>query len=173
MGTRMILSKERDLRLVTIRRGGTLTDVDHRRLALWAADCAAHVLHHFEQVRPGDTRVRDTIELTRAWGRGELGMKRARQASFAAKAAREVTGAAKHAAMSASQAVVVSHVAAHNLGAAAYAIRAARAAAPEAEQLAAGQRECAWQRAQIPEDLRALVLDDQQKRNSICWFVFD
>ena len=33
----MILSKVRDPRLVTIRRGGTLTDSDHQLLALWAA----------------------------------------------------------------------------------------------------------------------------------------
>jgi hypothetical protein len=36
----MILSKVRDPRLVTIRRGGTLTDSDHHLLALWAAECA-------------------------------------------------------------------------------------------------------------------------------------
>ena len=33
----MILPKVRDLRLVTIRRGGSLTDADHRLLAIWAA----------------------------------------------------------------------------------------------------------------------------------------
>jgi hypothetical protein len=37
----MILSKTRDPRLVTIRRGGTLTDADHHLLALWAAVCGA------------------------------------------------------------------------------------------------------------------------------------
>ena len=45
----MILPKIRDPRLVTLRRGGTLTDADHRRLALWAAQCAEHVLHFFEE----------------------------------------------------------------------------------------------------------------------------
>jgi hypothetical protein len=39
----VILSKDRDPRLITIRRGGTLTDADHRLLALWAAECAEHV----------------------------------------------------------------------------------------------------------------------------------
>ncbi|HKP61045.1 MAG TPA: hypothetical protein VJV78_30150 [Polyangiales bacterium] len=71
------------------------------------------------------------------------------------------------------QAVAVARVAAHDVGAAAYAIRAARAAAPEAEQHEAGHQECVWQRAQLPLDIRALVLDDQQKRNRICWFAFD
>lgn len=45
----MILGTERDPRLVTIRRGGSLTDGDHQLLALWAADCAAHVLDLFER----------------------------------------------------------------------------------------------------------------------------
>jgi len=44
----MIFSKVRDPRLITVRRGGTLQDADHRLLALWAADCAQHVLHLFE-----------------------------------------------------------------------------------------------------------------------------
>jgi hypothetical protein len=64
-------------------------------------------------------------------------------------------------------------VAAHELGAAAYAIRAAQAAAPEIESEAAGRRECQWQRARLPVEIRELVLDDQRLRNELCWFVFD
>ena len=67
----------------------------------------------------------------------------------------------------------VAHVAAHELGAAAYAIRAARAAGPEGESEEAGQRECQWQREQLPGAIRELVLDDQRLRNDICWSVFD
>ena len=52
----MILPKDRDPRFITIRRGGTLTDLDHQLLALWAAVCAEHVLHLFESARPSDTR---------------------------------------------------------------------------------------------------------------------
>ena len=48
----MILPKERDPRFITIRRGGTLETSDHRLLALWAADCAEHVLPLFEAVEP-------------------------------------------------------------------------------------------------------------------------
>ena len=59
----MIFSDVPDPRLVTIRRGGTLTDADHHLLALWAADCAEHVLHYFERARPGDERPRRAIEL--------------------------------------------------------------------------------------------------------------
>ena len=50
----MILPKIRDPRFITMRRGGTLLDDDHHLPAIWAADCAQHVLHHFEQVRPND-----------------------------------------------------------------------------------------------------------------------
>jgi hypothetical protein len=80
MGRLVILPKIRDPRFITVRRGGTLQDDDHRLLALWAADCAEHVVHHFEQARP---------------------------------------------------------------------------------------------RAQLPEAIRELVLDDQRLRNELCWFAFD
>lgn len=125
----MILPKIRDPRFITVRRGGSLQDEDHHLLALWGADCAEHVLHHFEHARPGDDRPRRAIELGRAW--------------------------------------------AHELGAAAYAIRAAQAAAERDEQVAAGRTECRWQRAQLPAQIRGLVLDDQRLRNPLCWFVFD
>lgn len=47
----MILPKDRDPRFITICRGGTLTDLDHQLLALWAAACAEHVLHLFASGR--------------------------------------------------------------------------------------------------------------------------
>lgn len=170
----MILPKERDPRLVTIRRGGTLTDEHHRLLALWAADCAEHVLHFFEEAHPGDDRPRRAIEAVRAWTRGELTMMQSRNAAFASNAAaREASGAARFAAYAAGQAAAVPHVAAHELGAAAYAIKAARAAAPKEEQEEAGRLECRWQRARLPDEIRELVLDDQRLRNELCWFVFD
>ena len=166
----MILPKIRDPRFVTIRRGGTLTDENHRLLALWAASCAEHVLPFFEAARPADPRPRQAIEHARAWARGEVKMMQARAAGgHAMGAARDLTGAARHAAYAAGQAAVVAHVAAHELGAAAYAIKAARAAEGEA----AGRLECRWQRDQLPEAIRELVLDDQRRRNDICWSVFD
>jgi len=173
-----ILAKDRDPRLVTIRRGGTLTDPDHRLLALWAASCAEHVLDLFESARPEDPRPRQAIERARAWVRGEATMSQARAAASAANdAARDLSGAARHAAHAAGQAAAVAHVAAHELGAAAYAIKAARAAAPEGEMEEegenAGRLECRWQRDQLPEAIRELVLDDQRLRNDVCWSVFD
>ncbi|MEI7643786.1 MAG: putative immunity protein [Chloroflexales bacterium] len=170
----MILPKERDPRFVTIRRGGTLTDADHHLLALWAAACAEHVLDRFESAQPEDPRPRQAIAQVRAWVRGAITMSQARAAGgHAMAAARDLRGAARHAAYAAGQAAVVAHVAAHELGAAAYAIKAARAAAPEGEGARAGRLECQWQRDQLPEAIRALVLDDQRVRNAICWSVFD
>lgn len=170
----MILPPVRDPRFTTIRRGGTLTDSDHRLLALWAAACAEHVLPLFEAVQPSDARPRAAVEQIRAWARGEVTMSESRAAGgHAMAAARVLRGAARHAAFAAGQAAVVAHVAAHELGAAAYAIKAVRAAAPEAEAESAGRLECRWQRDQLPDAIRELVLDDQRLRNEICWSVFE
>jgi hypothetical protein len=170
----VILPPVPDPRLVTIRRGGTLTDVDHHLLARWAAACAEHVLGRFESERPDDPRPRRAIEQARAWARGEITMTQARSAGgHAMAAARDRSGAARHAAYAAGQAAVVAHVAAHELGAAAYAIKAARAAAPDGTAELAGRRECRWQRDQLPDAVRELVLDDQRVRNHLCWSVFD
>lgn len=170
----MILPKVRDPRFITVRRGGSLTDTDHHLLALWAASCAEHVLYLFESVRPEDPRPRGAIEHARAWVRREVTMMQARAAGgHAMGAARDLRGAARHAAYAAGQAGVVAHVAAHELGAAAYAIKAVRAAVPDRESGEAGKRECRWQRDQLPDAIRELVLEDQRLRNDICWSVFD
>src|SRR3954453_18663744 len=168
----MILPTVRDPRFITVRRGGSLSDADHSLLGFWAADCAEHVLHHFERARPDDDRPRRAIELGRAWARGAVTWAVARTAAGHANgAARDLTGAPCHAAYAAGQAAAVGHVAAHELGAAAYAIRAARAASPEDDD--AGRLECEWQRARLPDAIRELVLDDQRLRNELCWFAFD
>jgi hypothetical protein len=170
----LILPKVRDPRFVTVRRGGSLEDGDHRLLAIWAADCAEHVLHHFEQATSEDARPRRAIELGRAWALGEVTMTQARTAAgHANAAARDLTGAPRHAAYAAGQAAAVAHVAAHELGAAAYAVRAARAAATGGDAMSAGRSECRWQRGHLPAEIRELVLDDQRLRNEICWFAFD
>ncbi len=170
----MIFSEPRDPRLITVRRGGTLSDTNHHLLALWAAACAEHVLHFFEEVQPEDDRPRHAIEQARAWARGEITMSEARTAAgHAMAAARDLRGAARHAAYAAGQAAAVAHVAAHELGAAAYAIKAAQAAAALDEREQAGRQECQWQREQLPNEIRELVLDDQRLRNDVCWGVFD
>jgi hypothetical protein len=117
---------------------------------------------------------RHAIEQCRAWARGEVTWWDARTAAgHANAAARDLPGTARHTAYAAGQAAAVGHVAAHELGAAAYAIRAVQAAVTKDEREAAGARECQWQRAQLPAPIRDLVLDDQRLRNELCWFVFD
>lgn len=169
----MILPKVRDPRFITIRRGGTLTDNNHRLLAIWAATCAGHVLHYFETECPGNYVPRKAIELTYAWAREEIKATESKIAAYYSNsAARVVSGAAKFAALSAGQAAVVAHVVAHELGAAAYAIRAVMAASENDNRNENGKKECEWQREQLPEEIKRLVLDDQKNRNEICWNVF-
>lgn len=90
-----------------------------------------------------------------------------------AMGARPLSGAARFAAYSAGQAACVAHVPEHDLGAAAYAIKAVRAAAEPGEARQVGKVERDWQRSHLPDHVRDLVIEDQKRRNSICWFVFD
>lgn len=85
-------------------------------------------------------------------------------------AARPLDGAARYAAFSAGHAACVGHVAEHDLGAAAYAIKAVRAANPDAPSASRVERD--WQRGLLDERIRELVVEDQARRNAICWSVF-
>lgn len=104
---------------------------DQKILALWAADCAEHVLPYFEDKRPGDDRPRKAIEACRDWARtGVFSMAVIRGASLSAHAAaRDAKGneAACFAAHAAGQAVATAHVPTHALGSSLYGIRATAA----------------------------------------------
>jgi hypothetical protein len=134
------------------------------------------VLHYFEEARSDDYRPRRAIETTQAWVNGEITLKQARfaadESQDAAREVKKASEAAKLAALSAGQAAVVAHVAAHELGAAAYAIRAVMAASPEDKKEMFRRQERQWQRDRLPERIRDLVIDDERLRNDICWFVF-
>jgi len=161
----MILPAVRDPRFVTIRRGGTLTDSDHHLLALWAASCAEHVLDLFESAQPEDPRPRQAIEQARAWVRGEITMSQARTAAGPANAAaRDLNGAARHAVHASPRTNSVRPP-----------MRSGPHVLPRRKKRARarGRLECLWQRDQLPEAIRELVLDDQRSRNDICWSVFD
>jgi hypothetical protein len=84
--------------------------------------------------------------------------------------ARPLRGAARFAAYAAGQAACVGHVPEHDLGAAAYAIKAAQAADPRNSEAARTER--GWQLLQLPDPIRELVLEDQLRRNDICWSAF-
>jgi hypothetical protein len=164
----------RDPRFIAIHRGGLLDVTRHRLLASWAADCAEHVLSLFTTKYPDDDRPGRAIETARAWSRGEVTVGVAREAAFAAHAAaRSVSdAAAREVARAAGHAVATAHMADHELGAAAYAIRAVRLASPASDAIAAGKHECQWQREQLPEAIRELVLSDEEQRNKKLWSVF-
>lgn len=86
-------------------------------------------------------------------------------------AARTLQGAARFAAYAAGQAACVGHVPEHDLGAAAYAVKAVQAAQPHDPHARRSERD--WQRTQVPEHLSALMIEDQARRNDICWSMFD
>jgi hypothetical protein len=164
----------RDPRFVAVHRGGLLDMAHHRLLAGWAADCAEHVLPLFTAKYPEDERPHRAIETARAWSRGEANVDEAREVAFAAHAAARSASdpAAREVARAAGHAVATAHMADHELGAAAYAIKAARLASLESDVMAAGERECRWQRERLPEAIRELVLSDEERRNKKLWSVF-
>jgi len=103
---------------------------DKKILALWAADCAGHVLPCFEEKYPHDKRPRNAIEACRTWAAtGVFQMAEIRKVSLDAHAAaRDVTEEdAKAAAHAAGQAAATAHVPTHSLSCSVYAIRAAAA----------------------------------------------
>ena len=145
-------------------------------LAPAAAQAATFTVNATDDVTDGTCdgthcSLREAIEAARAWAAGSLPMMEARAlGGHAMGAARPLAGAARFAAYAAGQAACVGHVAEHDLGAAAYAIKAAKAAAPHDPDAARAERD--WQREQLPDAVRGLVLEDQARRNSICWGLF-
>lgn len=142
----------------------SLSESERRIVAVWAADCAEHVLPLFEAEAPTDDRPRDAIARTRAFARGELGTaEQIRRRFVAGRAAHAVSGAAAvAAARAAAQASGVAHMGAHALGAAAYAAKAAGAAAAAAGNDVADGRdavddEIRWQLARASAGTRIVL----------------
>lgn len=123
-------------------------------MALWASDCAEHVLPCFEEIYPEDNRPRKAIEAARAWVRGDLPMVAARKAALAAHAAARAanTTAAQTAARAAGHAAATAHVADHARHAATYAVKAATAAEITEDATAT---ESDWQYQRLPKHLRS------------------
>ena len=126
---------------------------DHKRLALWAADCAERVLELFENAHPDDPRPRNAVRAARDWEKGDLATTEARKFAFASHAAArgavELAGAA--AARAAGHAAATAHVASHAPHAANYALKAKALANQPLEP------ERDWQIARLPPHLRNLV----------------
>ena len=136
----------------------SLSELDRRTVALWAADCAERVLDLVEAEAPDDGRPRDAIARARAFGRGELGAAGEIARRFVAgRAARDVHGAAAvAAARAAAQASGVAHMGAHALGAAGYAALAVGLGRPDQPDAVAAEIE--WQVAHASDEVRAALL---------------
>lgn len=139
---------------------------DQKLLALWAADCAEHVLPYFEKEFSKDDRPRKAIKACRTWVRtGVFKMADIRRDSLAAHAAAreaEEDSAARFAARAAGQAVATAHVAQHAYGAAYYALKAVVAASPKNAEVKA-VKEYKWISKladhRLPKNLRQEILD--------------
>ncbi len=131
---------------------------DHQALALWAAECAEHLLPYFEGNHPEDPRPRDAIQALREWvATGKFSMAVIRRASLAAHAAaravKQEDNLAAFAAHAAGQAVATAHVPTHALGPVLYAVKLVTAAHPaQVTDAIAAERE--WQSQRLPDNLR-------------------
>ena len=131
--------------------GPKLAPLDQKARALWAADCAEHVLRNFEKARSKDARPREAIAAARQWARGKITMMMARRAAVRAHAAARacVHPAAITAARAAGHAAATAHSIRHAIGAPIYAIMsvAASAAAENREKAVSAERK--WQLARL------------------------
>ena len=146
----------RDERYKAFHRSGPLSLERHHLLATWAAACVEHVLHLFTEAFSEDDRPIKALEAARAWARGEITVGEARSAALDAHAAaRAVEGAARLVARASGHAVATAHMADHAPRAAEYVLKAVEAAERRKD---AAAEEQAWQKAQLPEEIRELVL---------------
>lgn len=133
-------------------RKNEITENEHKALALWAADCAEHVLPYFEKEYPKDKRPRNAIKECRKWARtGVFVMNDVRKTSLGAHAAARKcrNEPARFAARSAGQAMAVAHAPGHAVAAAWYARKAVGAAASEEESK--------WQMKKLPKKISSIV----------------
>lgn len=134
------------------------TKRDQRLLAVWAVDCAEHILPLFEKAYPKDNRPRKAIEILRKWIRtGVFKMSEIRGASLAAHAAarvaKEKNDAACFAARAAGQAVATAHVPQHAFGSAYYALKAVAASDPVNAEIKIDE-ERNWITQNFPKNLK-------------------
>lgn len=147
-------------------------EINHQRMTLWAAECAARVLEHYEAQHPQDARPREAIESARGWVREKTSAQQAREASVASHAAaREAGSSAAHfAARAAGHAAESAHVMDHAWHAAAYAVTAAaEAAGPEAAEAAIRERNWQYRRLQAilqPTELMPESTAGKKKKNN-------
>jgi hypothetical protein len=145
-----------DSNSMTAKHTKQIDEQDHRLLAVWASNCAEHVLAYFEKAYPDDARPRKAVEAARAWVRGDLSMIDARKAAFASHAAaRDAKNfSAQFAARAAGHAAATAHVADHARHAAAYAVKAVTTT-KIADNTTTAERD--WQRQHLPKHLHSVA----------------
>ena len=149
----------RDRRFVAVHRGGPLTKEQHHQLIQWACDCSEHVLNLFGGRI--DPRLVDALSVAIAWKQGKASVGDARKASLGAIAvaneSRDKTATAV--ARAVGHAVATAHMADHSLGPALYGLKAIKSAGGSIDE------ERKWQNAQLPPEVRDLVLTARKSRN--------
>lgn len=148
----------RDKRFIAEHRGGPLTKAHHRQLIKWARECAEHVLPVFG--KPIDERITHALLVAQEWEKGNATVGEARKASveLIAVANESINPAAIFVARAVGHAAATAHMADHSLGAANYALKAIKAAGKLIEE------ERAWQDAQLPAEIKELVLSARKNR---------
>jgi hypothetical protein len=148
----MVFNVMRDRRFVAEHRGGPLTKQQHCLLMAWAVRCAEHILPYYCQ--PIDPRLSNALKVAKDWpiGKASVGdaMKAARNILVLARELSDPT--AILVARSIGQAVSTAHMADHSLGAAWYALKAAKSVGCSVEA------ELIWQNRQLPAEVKELVL---------------
>lgn len=101
------------------------TKCSHLTAAIWAHECALHVLHVFEDKNKNDIRPRMACDAVRDWINGKISVSAARGAAFAAHACAREQEDSKMAycARACGHAAATAHVKEHALHAAAYAAK--------------------------------------------------
>jgi hypothetical protein len=135
-------------------------------LAIWAADCAEHILKYFKKEYPKDDRPRKAIEECRKWAKTSVfKMADIRSASLAAHAAARTApenSLARFAARAAGQAVATAHAPEHAFGASYYALKVIAADSNNNKEKII--KEYNWQLKRLPENLKAATINWQLKR---------
>jgi hypothetical protein len=148
----------RDKRFVAEHRGGPLKKEQHRQLIKWACGCVENVLPLLG--KEPDERLKGALLTAKEWEKGNATVGQARKASVEAHAAARESSVpiATAVARAAGHAVATAHMADHSLGAALYAMKAVKSAGKSE----AAERE--WQNAQLPAEIRELVLTSRVEK---------
>ncbi len=151
-------AKMRDKRFIAEHRGGPLKQEQHYQLIKWACDCAENVLHLFgEKI---DERLKNALNVAKAWKQGNASVGDARKASLDAIAVANESSnpTAIAVARSVGQAVATAHMADHSLVAVLYALKAVKNASKPIDV------ERKWQDEQLPIEIKELVLTARKSR---------